>query len=496
MINALFRSGIMLYLCSISIAGLSQDSLSGGSGSAKVSPAFFRKISSTSSYLDRQLTRQTTSYLDKMAKCEARLRKKLSGVDSAAAQRLFGGSSQQYAAYIQKLHQDTVSKAAGVSGEYLPYADSLHGALAFLQQHPQYLSGSGTAAGVSPQLSKQLQGSMSNLQTLEGKMQNTEEVRTFLTQRQQTIASYLNGHPSLQGLMGSQFSGYKQQLYYYSQQVRQYKQMLNSPDQMEQKALATLDQLQAYKSFMKNNSQLAGMFGIPSNYGSPSGVLGLQTKDQVTQIIQSQVAAGGAGGQASLQANLASAESQLSGFKNKLSQLGAGSGGIEEPDFKPNNQKTKTFWKRLEYGANFQTTRNNYAFPTVTDFGVSIGYKINDKSDVGVGASYKLGWGNGIQHVAFSSQGAGLRSFMNVKIKSSFSATGGFEYNYETPFTTFQGLWHSSYWTRSGLIGVTKTISVKSRVFKQTQLQLLWDFLSYQQVPKTQPILFRIGYNF
>jgi hypothetical protein len=169
---------------------------------------------------------------------------------------------------------------------------------------------------------------------------------------------------------------------------------------------------------------------------------------------------------------------------------------MDMPDFKPNDQKTKTFWKRIEYGVNFQTTHNNYYFPTVTDLGLSLGYKLGHSNFVGVGASYKLGWGNGIQHVALSSHGVELRSFLEIKIKGSFSATGGFEYNYTTPFTSFQDIRQIQRWTQSGLIGISKTVSMKSRFFKQTKLQLLWDFLSYQQVPKTQPVLFRIGYNF
>ena len=165
-------------------------------------------------------------------------------------------------------------------------------------------------------------------------------------------------------------------------------------------------------------------------------------------------------------------------------------------DFKPNEQKTKTFWKRLEYGTNFQTTRDNYYFPTVTDLGGSAGYKISNSSTVGIGASYKIGWGNGIQHIALSSQGVGLRSYIDIKIKGSFSATGGLEYNYTTPFRSVQQLRQWSDWTKSGLIGVTKTVSVKSRVFKKTKVSLLWDVLSYQQVPKTQAVLFRVGYAF
>jgi hypothetical protein len=213
-------------------------------------------------------------------------------------------------------------------------------------------------------------------------------------------------------------------------------------------------------------------------------------------LIQGQIGAAGPGGAVALQSNIQAAESQLQNYKDKLTKLGNGSGDIDMPDFKPNQQKTKTFWRRLEYGANFQTTRNNYAFPTVSDFGLSVGYKLSDRSTIGVGASYKLGWGNGIQDVHFSSQGAGLRSFVDIKIKGSFSGTGGLEYNYTTPFRSIQQLRNLNYWSRSGLIGVAKTVSMKSRVFKKTKIELLWDFLSYQQVPRTQAVIFRIAYDF
>ncbi len=76
------------------------------------------------------------------------------------------------------------------------------------------------------------------------------------------------------------------------------------------------------------------------------------------------------------------------------------------PNFTPNNQKTKTFWKRLQYGTDLQTTRTNYYFPTMTDLGFSVGYRISNNNTVGLGASYKIGWGTGFNHVALSSQWA------------------------------------------------------------------------------------------
>jgi hypothetical protein len=216
----------------------------------------------------------------------------------------------------------------------------------------------------------------------------------------------------------------------------------------------------------------------------------------VAALIQQQVSAGGAGGMAALQSQLQSAQSQLNTYKDKLSKLGSGSGDMDMPDFKPNPQRTRQFWKRLEYGANFQTTRNNYYFPTTSDFGLSVGYKLGDKSTIGLGFSGKLGWGNGIQHIAFSGQGVGLRSFVDIQLKGSFWASGGFEYNHATPFASYQQLRQWDRWTRSGLIGVTKVVSLKSRVFKKTKVSVLWDFMSYSQIPRTQPLLYRIGYNF
>jgi len=326
-------------------------------------------------------------------------------------------------------------------------------------------------------------------------MQDADQVKEFVRQRKQQISEYIQQHSNLSGLLGKDYQGLNQDVYYYSQEVRQYKEMLNDPDKLMKQALALLNKLPAFQAFMKQNSQLAGLFNLPSNYSDPASLAGLQTRDQVSALIQQQVSAGGAGGAAALQANLQSAQSQLDGYKDKLSKLGGGSGDIDMPDFKPNDQKTKTLWKRLEYGTNFQTTRNNYYFPTVSDFGLSVGYKLSERSTLGVGASYKLGWGNGIQHIAFSSQGAGLRSFVDVRVKGSFSVSGGFEYNYTKPFSGVQ-LPGWDKWTKSGLIGASKTVSMKSRVFKKTKVQLLWDFLSYQQAPRTQAVIFRIGYNF
>jgi hypothetical protein len=448
---------------------------------------FLSRLQDKTADLDRRLTQQTEKYLQRMARQEARIRKELAKTDTAAARRLFGNSAQQYAALAQQMRSDTGGNARAISGEYMATLDSERVSLSFLQQNPQLLGAAGGAG---------LQSSLAQLQQLQAKMQDAGQVQDFVQQRKEEIRQYLSRYTQLPPGLNSGYQALNEQLYYYTQQVEQYKQMLNDPDKLEKKALSVLGQTPAFQQFMKNNSQLAMLFGTPVNYGTPQALAGLQTRDQVSQLIQNQFSSGGPDGMAILQQNIQTAQSQLDQYKDKLSSLGAGGGNVDIPDFRPNNQRTKTFLQRLEFGTNMQTTQANNYFPTTTDLGLSVGYRLNKNNTVGVGASYKIGWGSGFNHIAFSSQGAGLRSFLDIKLKGSFSATGGLEYNYATSFTSLQQIHVLRNWSQSGLVGVSKTVSLKSRVFKKTQLQVLWDFLSYQQVPKTQPILFRVGYNF
>jgi hypothetical protein len=189
------------------------------------------------------------------------------------------------------------------------------------------------------------------------------------------------------------------------------------------------------------------------------------------------------------------AQTQLNSLKNKVNELGGGSGDLSMPDeFKPNNQKTKSFLKRLEYGFNIQTQKTNYLLPAASDLALTAGYKLNDKSVIGVGASYKLGWGKPISNISLSNQGMSLRSFVDVKFKGNFWITGGYELNYQSAYKEILPQSFSSVaWQRSGLLGLTK----KYKIGKKTgNLQLLWDFLSYKQLPKPEPLKFRVGYTF
>jgi len=251
---------------------------------------------------------------------------------------------------------------------------------------------------------------------------------------------------------------------------------------------------------MQKNSMLASLFRMPGDPNDPlaqANLAGLQTRAQVNNLIQQQIASGGPNAQQQFRQTLQDAQGRLNELKNKINQYGGGSSDDIMPEgFKPNDQKVKSFWKRLEYGTNIQTQKATNFFPVTSDIGLSVGYKLNDKSVIGVGASYKLGMGRGWNNIRVSQQGAGLRSFVDWKIKGSFWISGGYEMNYKNAFSNIDILKEMNAWQQSGLLGLSKVISVKSKLFRKTKLQLLWDFLSYQQVPRTQPLVFRIGYSF
>jgi hypothetical protein len=239
------------------------------------------------------------------------------------------------------------------------------------------------------------------------------------------------------------------------------------------------------------------LFRLPGDPDDPmlqNTLAGLQSRVQMNNIIQQQLAAGGPNVQSQLQQNIRAGQDQLNDWKNLLTLKGAGNNNDLVPEgFKPNNQKTKSFFKRLEYGFNFQSQKATNFFPVTSDIGLSIGYKLSDNGVAGIGASYKLGLGRGWNNINFTSQGIGLRSFIDWRIKGSFWVSGGYEQNYKKAFSDFGQLKDLNAWQQSGLLGLTKKYKVGRKY--NGKLQLLWDFLSYQQVPATTPLIIRIGFS-
>jgi hypothetical protein len=442
---------------------------------------YLENISDRATSLEQQLDKQSIKAVTRLQRQEERMRRKLLKIDSVKAVELFGSSQQQYDKLKQRVEK------TGSFKYYIPSLDTLTTSLEFLKQNPQLLAN-------IKQAKDKLGTAFNKVNGLDAQFQKAAEIRKFLRERQAFLKQQLQ-----QAGFAKEFKKWNKQVYYYSQQVNDFKSLLKDHKKAERKALDLLSKTKLFRDFLRKNSQLASLFRLPGDPGDPTAqvsLAGLQTRAQVNAIIQQQVSAGGQNAQQQFSQNLQQAHNQLNDWKNKLSQSGrSGSDDIMPEGFKPNNQKTKSFLQRMELGTSIQSQKSNSYFPATSDIGLSIGYKLNDKSVLGIGASYKIGLGKSIRHINITHQGVGLRSFMDWKIKGSFWMSGGYEMNYRNEFNRIDVLKDLDAWQQSGLIGLSKIISLQTKLFSKTKLQLLWDFMSYQQLPRTQPILFRVGYT-
>jgi hypothetical protein len=449
------------------------DSLLGKLDPQKWSAAFERKADK----LQQKIISSSQKTLNRLQKQEEKIyRKMLKGKDSLQAKAALASMKEKYGRMSQKLQTLT---ASGDRPLYLPKLDTLTTALKFLDDN-------GVAGKVKD--------AISNAEVLQDKFSKAQEIQNFISERRQQLKQQLENLGMLKEL-----KQINKEAYYYAAQINEYKEILKDSKKAERKAIELLSNTKVFKDFMRKNSQLAAIFGMPGSGNDPlnmPSLTGLQSRAQINGLLQQQIAVGGPDAQAQFRQSLQQVQTTMNALKDKVLKSGGNTGDDALPDFKPNTQKSKTFFQRIEYSTNLQTQKSTYFFPTTTDIGLSAGYKLNDKSVIGIGASYKMGLGRGWNNIRFSNEGIGLRTFIDWKIKGSFFLSGGYEQNYRSSFTEFSQLKNESAWQQSGLIGISKTISVKSKFFKKTKMQLMWDMLSYQQVPRTEPLVFRLGYTF
>ena len=472
---------ILILVCSpfilIAQNGSTSDSLHPAI-SDRLADKYIGSVGTRSAEYQQKMEESTEKYLNSLKAKEGIIQEQLKKINPDAAQKIFSGSQAAYDKIQNELKSNSENILKGC-GKYVPGIDSALTSLRFLQQND-------AIPGKLGQNIAQIKAAMNKVKSLEDQFKKTDNVEEFIKQREEYLKQQLSSY-NLPGLQK-----YNQEAAYYAQQINELKEAWDDPSKMEQKAIAVLNKIPAFRDFMQKNSLIAGLFNLPDDY-SVSGIGGLQTRELVQQAMQQQIAGMGPVGMQTVQQNIGDGQSALANLRTKLNQGGS---DLAMPGGQGNTQHTKSLFKRIEYGINIQSSRSNLYFPSQTMFALTAGYKLNDRNTLGIGVSYNVGWGKDIQHISVTSQGVGFRSWGDFKIKGSLYGTGGFEYNYAYPFNSITQLRSSGLWQKSGLLGFTKMVSLRSNLVKKTKLQLLWNFLSYYQSPQTQPIVFRVGYNF
>jgi len=434
------------------------------------------------SKLSDDVQKQSEKLLKRMQDKEAKLQKKLQGMDSLKAKELFETSKAKYEALQNKI-ASPVNTATAKLKEFIPGLDSTNSALKFLSQ------ANGLQGMTSDKLA-QLSSVTNSVQELQGRLQQANEIQSFIREREAQLKEALTNSG-----LGKELLGLNKEVYYYQQRLRAYKEMLNDKKKLEEKLLAAVRELPAFQKLMQQNSYLAQFFRMPGTTASSAGTAGLQTRTQISSQLSQTFSGPNVNPQQYLQQQVQAAQSEMDKLKNKLNQFGGGgSSEMTMPDFKPNIQKTKSFLQRIEYGINIQNQRSSNFLPAMSDIAFTLGYKISSNKTIGIGGSYKMGWGAGWNNIRFSSEGIGLRSYADIKAKGSIWITGGFEYNYMQTFNDFAAIKNLDAWQRSALLGLSKKYKIGKK--REGNFQLLYDFLARNQVPQGQALKFRMGYVF
>lgn len=447
----------------------------------KIPTKYLKEVNNKVDKYSNRISSKTENTLVKLSKWENKIHSLVQKADPAIAERLFGSGAITFSSMLKKVKEGK-SIAENYKAQYDDYRDKLTTGINYMDQQKDQLN---------KKLLQPLSDAKQKIKELDKDVAESETVTKLIKERKQQLIT-----ASIKYIGKSKYlAKINKETYYYAETMRNYKEIFRDSKKAEETALTILHKIPAFTKFVTENSMLASLFGKPTDYGTPQSLAGLQTRASVNSMIQDRIAAGGPNAAAVISQNIQQAQAELNNLKDKIIKVGGGSSNTDIPDFKPNTQKTKTFKQRVEYNTNFNIAKPSTFQPNTADIALGIGYKLNDKSIIGLAASYKMGFGS-IQNISITNQGVGLRSFVDWKLKKNFFVTGGYEMNYSTVFKNIATLKSLDAWQQSGLLGLSKKLKIKTKLFKETKFQLLYDMLHNNHVPITQPVIFRVGYNF
>lgn len=228
---------------------------------------YHSKVDKKLSSLDEKLTQKSIKYLKKLEKHETRLLNKLNKLNPGSADKLLASTKEKYCQFSEKIKSKAAIAGKISGGQYNSYLDTLSTSLAFLKQFNNAY--------------EKVKQPLQHLQQLQSKLQQTEKIQQFVAERKQRIKEQLLQFTKLPKGLKKEYEKLSKTAYYYSAQVKEYKEMLRDPAKLERKAISLLQKLPLFQKFLKENSQLASMFRLPSEQSNGQSLAGLQTRESV-----------------------------------------------------------------------------------------------------------------------------------------------------------------------------------------------------------------------
>ena len=167
----------------------------------------------------------------------------------------------EYKALEEKLKNPS-SVAPSNIGIYNPVLDSLNSAFKFLDQN------NATA---------NLKEALSKIESFNDKFQQAQNVKDFIRERREVLQQELERLG-----MVKQLRQVSKEVYYYSEQIKEYKEILNDPGKIEKKAIQLLSKTKVFQDFMRRNSMLTSLFRLPGDPNDPAYIVSRRPSNKST----------------------------------------------------------------------------------------------------------------------------------------------------------------------------------------------------------------------
>ena len=443
----------------------------------KISSRYIKTLDKKLNKYYSRLYHKSIRTLEHLSDYENRLHSILLKSNPELAKKLFSSDQETFASLLLKI-RSKADFGKNLNLDFNEFEDKLKTNLQFLASEK---------VNQNLKVPKSILDGKETLSKVDYEIENGNKIRELIKVRRKQLIEHTEDL-----LVKKYLCEINKEAFYYNSTLKNYQDLFSDENKVEKLAFDVLKKSKLFNEFFKQNSQLASLFRVPSNFGSVSTV-GYQTRLSVNEILQERVLAGGMNANNQISQNISLAQSKVKDIKEKLLKWG-GNSDVDIPNFKPNNQKTKTFLQRIEVGIDVQSQKINSVSSKINDIGISIGYLINDKITVGVGSSYKMTLG-AFQHLKLSNQGVSLRSFMDLIVKKQFFISGGIELNHLSEFQSMSQFRFNKFWVYSGLLGLEKQTVFSTKFLKGTNVKLLYDFLAKTHNPSTPSFVFRVGYK-
>jgi hypothetical protein len=474
---------VLLLILSI-ITSSAQDSTLNKLLSVKKLESIESKATSYNSKIDKQ----TEKYLKKIERQEKKLEKKIARLDSSAAKQLFDDLTLQYDGLKKKLTDKTTRFKNSKVVQRFGGLDSTNNYLQFIKDNELFKN--------VKNVSEKVNSTLDQYKELKEKLALTKDISAFMQQRKELLKQTLDKFK-----LGKHLKKYNKAVYYYSEQIKSYKEIFRRPEKIEQKILEHLRKLPAFNDFVARNNltqlfpnaNLNNISSVTANLGSATSYSGLQSRTSVQQAIIQNVFNNTPNSAVDIQSQFNQSMNTYNQFKVDFENQKSGGAIKKNQGFRPNSQKTKSFKERISFSYDIQFQRKSNVLPNASNVAVNLNYKANDFMNSGIGMAFKIGFGESIQKIKFTTESIGLRSFIEYKTIHSLYVRVGAEYSYNIARVLIPNVLERENWDKSALLGLSKKVNFKS---KSASVQLMYDFLYKQNIPFSNPLIYRISYNF